>query len=166
MSRAILSRMMHAVGVARTAFVDDTGPVQRLQVIERPGADGSPSITDGVAKVGQFGFVSNPPVPSEVVLLRLAGNRTLSLVIGTNHQPSRLRNLMPGDAAMHDVRGAKVLLGPTGIIIDGAGLPMTVQNVGSLTLEGNLVVTGTITAQGEITSALGFTAGTTPLAVP
>ena len=30
------------------------------------------------------------------------------------------------------MRQAKVLLGPTGIIIDGAGLPLTIQNVGGV----------------------------------
>ena len=129
---SLVSRLLHMAGVARVTVVDDTGAVQKLQVRGGTGSDGAPGVTDGVLRPTQFGFTSSPPVGSDVVLFRLWGNRTLCFCIATNHQASRLKGLMAGDTALYDVRGAKVLLGPGGIVIDGAGLPLTIQNVGGV----------------------------------
>jgi len=138
-------RLLHMVGSGRVSLVNDSGPVQRLQVTQGgPAPDGSVSVADDVIHPQDFGFASHPPLTSELVLLRLSGNRTLTLAIACNHQPSRMRNLQPGDSALYDVRGASVHLTPSGLVIDGAGLPATIRNVGKLTVEGDLDVTGAI----------------------
>ena len=147
MNSVWMSRLLHLVSAGRITVVDDSGPVQKLQVSERPGSDGSLGVTDGVLRVAQFGFTSSPPLKSEVVLLRLWGNRTLTLALATSHQPSRLRNLNSGDTAVHDVRGAYMWWQAGGLVVDGAGLPMAVRNVGALTVMGDLKVTGDVIAQ-------------------
>jgi phage gp45-like len=144
--RNLLTRLLHAVGVGRITAVDDTGVVQMLQVSERPGPDGAAGVTDKVRRITQFGFTSNPPLQTEVVLLRLWGNRTLTLAIATNNQPTRLKNLQTGDSALYDQRGAYLWLTPAGLVIDGAGLPLTIQNVGTATINGALRVTEEVTA--------------------
>ncbi len=144
---SMLSRLLHLVRLGRVSAVDDTGSVQRIQVTEAaPGADGSPAVVDAVPVLGLFGLASSPPLKSDVLVVRLYGGRTLSIALGTNHQPSRLRGLSPGDAALYDQRGAYVWLTPDGLVIDGAGLPATVRNVTTLRVEGEVRVTGDVVA--------------------
>jgi phage baseplate assembly protein V len=144
----IWQRVLHMIRSGRITVVDDTGPVQRVQVDQGAlGPDDARSIVDKVPFLGIFGFSSSPPIQSDVVVLRLGGTRSLTVAIGTNHQPSRLKGLGPGDSAQYDVRGAYIRLTAAGIIIDGAGLPMTIRNVGTMTLEGELHVTGDVVAR-------------------
>jgi phage gp45-like len=77
----------------------------------------------------------------------LGGHRSKTIAIGTNHQPSRLRNLSLGDSAQHDVRGAYIWLTENGLVIDGAGLPATIRNCGTVTVEGDVHVTGDIVSR-------------------
>ena len=166
MSRELVSRLLHLVSAGRITVVDDSGSVQKLQVSERPGSDGSLGLTDGVLRIAQFGFSSSPPISSEVVLIRLWGNRTLTIAIGTSHQPSRPKNLSAGDAQLYSVRGQRVWLSNGTLIIDGAGQAIVLQNFTTCTVKGDLAVTGAISADGLVTSATGFAVGTTPLTVP
>ena len=63
-----------------------------------------------------------------------AGDRTQTIALGTNHQPSRPKILKTGDSIQHDIRGAMVWLSEDGVIIDGAGLPMVIRNCPTLTV--------------------------------
>ena len=139
----MIDRLLSMFGLARLTFLEDDGPVQRLQVEEGSVGDGE-RVLDQVPFVGQFGFVSRPPLKSEVLLARFGGRRAASVAIGTNHQPSRLRGLAEGDAALHDARSAFMWLTPGGLVIDGAGLPATIRNVGTLTIEGDIRCTGDV----------------------
>jgi phage gp45-like len=149
MSRNVVARLLHAVSLGRITIVDDTGSIQKLQVTGAPGSDGAQGVEDGVYRVAQFGLASNPPITSEVLVLHLWGNRTLSIAIGTNHQPSRLKNLGAGDSALYDVRGAYAWFKDDGLVIDAAGLAITVQNFSSCTVKGDLHVTGDVIADSE-----------------
>lgn len=145
---SLASRILHGLGLGRVTVVDDTGVIQRIQVDQGPsGPDGARRVIDKVPFVGQFGLTSHPPVKSDVTIIRLAGNRTLGIAIGSNHQPSRLKNLKEGDAALYDVRGAFIWLTESGLVIDGAGLPMTIRNIGTLAVEGDLHVTGDVVSR-------------------
>ena len=159
------ARLLHLVSFGRITVLNDTGPIQTLQVQERPGSDGTPSLTDGVLHVVHFGFTSSPPIGAEVVLVRPWGNRTITIALGTNHQPSRRKNLKPGDTAVYDVRGAYMWWQAGGLVVDGAGLPMTIQNVGALKVVGDLQVTGDVIA-GYDGSAVSLTKHMHPLQGP
>jgi len=130
-------RIANLLGVGRLTVLDDTGPTQLVQTDEGAFVPGEPvkKLSDRVPRIFEFGFTSYPPMKSEVILCRLGGNRSLQIVIGTNHQPSRPRDLKEGDAAIYDVRGARIWLSEDGIIIDGAGLPMTIQNAPTITVK-------------------------------
>jgi phage gp45-like len=148
-SRNVVARLLHAVSLGRITIVDDTGPIQKLQVTGSPGPDGTLAVSDGVLLVGQFGFSSSPPLTSEVVLIRLWGNRTLTIAIGTNHQPSRIKNLKAGETVVYNVMGAKVYLSAQGVVIDGAGMPMKIQNVGEMvSIDATLTCSGDVIANG------------------
>jgi phage baseplate assembly protein V len=128
-----LIRAMLRVG--RIKLVDDSGPIQRFQIFEGSlGNVGGDRLIDKVAHIAQFGFASSPPLDSEVMLVAPAGDRTQTIALGTNHQPSRPKILKAGDAILYDVRGAMVWLSADGIIIDGAGLPIVVRNSPTVTV--------------------------------
>ena len=137
--------LLHVFGVARVTLADDSGPIQLLQVDEGPaGADAPQRLVDKVKRVAEFGFASVPPLTSEVLLVRIGGHRSQTLVVGSNHQPSRLKNLQPGDSALYDERGAYLWLTSAGLVIDAAGLDITIRNYGTLTADGDLHVTGDV----------------------
>ena len=103
----MIGRILNLLRLGRVTALDDSGPVQRLQVTEAgPGPDGTPAVIDNVPMLGLFGLASSPPLKSDILVLRLFGGRTLSIAVATNHQPSRLRGLQAGDAALYDERGA------------------------------------------------------------
>lgn len=121
--------------VARVKLVDDTGPIQRLQIDEGDlGGFGGRRVIDKVPHFLQFGFASSPPLDSEVMLAAPAGDRTQTIAMGTNHQPSRQKNLQPGDACLYDVRGQYVRLTAAGLEIDCAGLPAVIRNCPTVTI--------------------------------
>lgn len=145
------ARTVEIIGRGRITVVDDSGAVQRVQVTEPYlGAGGTDHrVLDKLPRLAEFGFTSNPPLESDVVTVRFGGRREMSVIVGTNHQPSRPKSLQAGDTAIYDVRGAIIKLTAAGIVVDGAGLPMTIQNVGTLTVKGDLHVTGDVLAQSD-----------------
>ncbi|HEX7853843.1 MAG TPA: phage baseplate assembly protein V [Sphingobium sp.] len=146
------------VGIGRVRLTDDTGPVQMLQGDEgQSDPSGKRWLLDKVRKVAHFGFVSVPPLSSEIVMIRPNGDRASSIAVGSNHQPSRVKNLKPGDTGMHDVRGQKIMLTEAGTEIDCQGLPCRIINASTVTIDAPEVhITGNLHVDGEIT---GFSGG-------
>lgn len=145
--------LWNLIGIGLATRVDDSGELQRVQVTEKAAGKGfSDRVTDKVRRLTDFGFTSNPPLNAEVMVLRRGGDRSQSMVVATSHRPSRLKNLQPGDVAVYDVRGAYVKFTGSGIVIDGAGQQMTIQNVGKVVINGDLEVTGEVTAKSTGTS--------------
>ena len=134
------------VGAGQVTAADDSGHVQTLQVTERAAGSGfADRVLDKVLRFFQFGFTSVPPLNSEVLTLRRGGDRSLTIVIGSNHRPSRPTGLQPGDSAQYDVRGAIIKLTADGVTIDCAGLPCVIQNTSGVHIKGALVVDDEIT---------------------
>ena len=138
----MIHRLQQMLRVGRVKLVDESGPIGRVQIDEGDlGKSGGRRIIDKVARVAHFGFAAVPPIGSEVMLASPAGDRTQTIAIGSNHQPSRLKDLKPGDSGIYDVRGAKVTLTADGLLIDCAGLPALVQNCPTITLHATEKVT-------------------------
>lgn len=152
----MMNRIIQMFGLAKVTLVDDSQSTQILQVDEGPIGQSGDRIVDKLQAVGQFGFASNPPRGAIALLARFGGLRSIMLAIGSIHLASRLKNLGEGDVAVYDVRGTKIWLSSTGIVVDGAGLPMTIQNVGTLTLNGEMHVTGDIKFGPNQTSLIAF----------
>lgn len=143
--------LTNLIAGGRVTLTDDTGDLQKLQITE--GAIGTgmeDRIVDGVRRLAEFGFASVPPLDSEVVMIRQGGDRGQSIVIATNHRASRMKNLKPGDAAIHDVRGARVILTEAGIEISCAGLPLVIKQASKVRIEADLLeVTGDIVSRAD-----------------
>lgn len=128
----------------RVTLVDDSGPVQMVQV-----RASALELADKRVRVQEYGFTSNPPSDSDAVLLSISGDRSGAVIVGTNHQASRPRNLKPGESKLYCLDGKFIYLtAGGGIVVDAAGQDVVVQNAKDVTwtLSGKL----TISAPGGI----------------
>lgn len=137
-------------GVVR--LVNAAGAVQLVQ------GDALAGETLQAAELFQhYGYTSNPPAGTMYVVLPLGGKTVHSIIVATEHGAYRLKNLAPGETAIYDDQGQKVHITRAGIVIDGAGKPVSIVNTPSVTADtpqfnmtGNLAVAGDIVAQGDI----------------
>lgn len=133
--------ILNLFGIGHATMIDDDGEVQKLQLTEKAAGSGfKDRITDKVRRVMEFGFTSVPPIDSEVLVIGLLGDRSGRVAIASNHRPSRIKGLKPGDVALYDVRGAKITFTEDGLLIDCAGLPATIQNTTTLTIKASTKV--------------------------
>lgn len=160
MSERLISRMTaplaRAVGnmLARgtVALVSAASKMQTLQVRLLSG-----EVKDGLEHIEPYGFTSHPHPGAEAVTLFFGGDRSHGMAIVVGDRRYRLLALAAGEVALHDDMGQKIHLTRTGIVIDGAGLPMMIHNAPSVTLDtpqvnmtGNLKVNGNVVADGDI----------------
>lgn len=132
---------MLAFGRGRITFVDDSGIVQKVQV-----RFGPLEIIDNMPAPHDYGFTCHPPIGSDVFASFLGGNRSNGLVVSIGTQAYRMKNLASGEVAIYDALGQSVHLTQSGIVINGAGLPITIN--GDIQLNGSLNATGDIVADG------------------
>jgi phage baseplate assembly protein V len=149
----LVSMVRLMVGRGKVVGVDDAGQVQRLQV----DAGGDETI-DKVPRLGQYGFVSVPPVGSDVVVVFIAGERANGAAIASGNQSFRMRGLADGEVALHDNKGQKIYISAAGIRIDGGGLPIEVSNTplfkvtaDTIELDGPTTINGTLVVNGDTT---------------
>lgn len=143
--RWIINRLALLVGRGFVGAANDAGNLQVLQV-----KLGASETRDGIPRIGEYGHASMPPIDGNAVavVLFVNGERGNGVVIATEHLPSRLKNMQPGESAMHDDLGQYVYITRNGIVIDGAGKTMTIQNVGTLQVDGAISATGDIASTG------------------
>ncbi len=143
------TRVQMLVGRGRIQTVKDDGPVQFVQVklSELETIDKLPSLLN-------YGLAHNPPAETDAIVLFIAGDRSAGVVIATGNQTYRLKSLAPGEVALYDDQGQKITLKRGGIEIDGGGLPVTVTNSPSVTLDTPAAIaTGTVDATGTVNTA-------------
>lgn len=125
----IYRRVLMMVTRGRVTTGNDSGAVQMLQI--KLNAD---HVRDNTPRLAEYGFTSMPPNGSDVVLVFIAGDRSNGVIVATGHQASRMKNLQPGEVAIFDNQGQSIYLTQAGIVINGAGLPITVNNTSKMTI--------------------------------
>lgn len=138
MFERLFRRIQMMVGRGRVTQVDDSGPVQMLQV-QASGLE----LADKRVRPLQFGFSSNPPVGSDAALVALSGDRSAAMVMGVNHQASRPRNLAAGESMLYSQDGKYVYLTASGgIVVEAKGQDVVVNNARDVTwnLSGKLTI--------------------------
>lgn len=130
-------RVQMLFGRARITFVDDSGPVQIMQVkmsdFETP---------DNRYRLAEFGLSSNPPVGSDALALHVAGDRTGGAIFATNHQPSRPKGLAPGETMLYSQDGKYVYLTASGgIVVEAKGQSVVVNDASAVTVNASTTVT-------------------------
>ncbi|MES2237606.1 MAG: phage baseplate assembly protein V [Pseudomonadota bacterium] len=159
MIKDIDNRIRRALGSIRLAFrgvvtlVKAAGAVQLVQV------DGLQGEQLQDAELFQhYGLTSNPPVGTMAIVLPIGGRTAHGIIIATEHGTYRLKNLASGEMAIYDDQGQKVHITRAGIVIDGAGKPINIQNTSSVTMTTPLVhATGAMTIDGLLTVGGGMT---------
>ena len=144
MMRRILANL---IGVGSVGPVDDGGTTQTMQVTE--GAAGSgfgDRVIDKVLRIAEFGFSSNPPTGSQVLMIRRGGDRSCSIIIGTSHLPSRPTGLQPGETSFYNNFEMSITLTENGPVIDCGGKPIIIQNTSGMHVEGPITSDDDITA--------------------
>ncbi|WP_039788546.1 phage baseplate assembly protein V [Herbaspirillum huttiense] len=151
----ISSRLRHLISRGRIRAISDDDVAQRAQV-----KFSDIELVDGIVRLEEFGFTSNPPFNSDALVVCLTGDRSNGAVIATNHQASRPRGLGPGESAVFNQVGIKIYLSNGGLVIEAAGLPVSLNNAPTVTINAStkvalntaeLDVSGKITAGGDIT---------------
>lgn len=131
---AIGARVRMLVGRGRIRTGDDAGGVQKQQV-----QMGGTETGDNRARVAEFGFTSMPPPGTDAVVVFLGGDRSAGVIVATNHQESRPRNLKAGETAIYSLDGKIVYLSAAGIRIDAKGQPVDISNASVVTVDATLL---------------------------
>lgn len=147
-----------ALGRVRTAFravltaIDSTPPIQLIQGDALAGEQ----LQDNEL-MQHYGFTSSPLSGTQMAVLPIGGKTAHGIIIATEHTQYRLKGLENGEVALYDDLGQYILLSRDGIVIKGAGLPVTVLDTPSVTLDtanvhmtGNLKVDGSVVADGDV----------------
>ncbi|QOT75050.1 phage baseplate assembly protein V [Cupriavidus basilensis] len=127
---ALGARVRMLVGRGRITTGNDAGGVQQQQVQLADVETG-----DNRPRVAEFGFTSMPPTGSDAVVVFLSGDRSAGVIIGTNHQASRPRNLKPGETMVFSLDGKCVYLSDAGIVVEAKGQDVTVREAATVTVE-------------------------------
>ncbi|NDV77089.1 phage baseplate assembly protein V [Burkholderia cenocepacia] len=117
-------------GWGRVTHQNDSGGAQLLQVQvnERETIDNLP-------RSAEFGLTSVPPNGSDVTMLNLGGGRNNAVIVGTNHQQSRPRNLQPGETMLYSQDGKSVYLTASGgVVVEAKGQAVTVNDASIVTI--------------------------------
>ena len=150
-------RVALMVSRAVITLVDDSLKMQCVQV------NLMADVTrDGVERFQNYGHTSNPHKGAEGVMVSIGGNQGHGIVIAVDDRRYRLTGLAEGEVAIYDDLGQKVHLTRNGIVIDGAGNPINIQNTPHVTATTALfTITGDLAVQGSITAGVNITATAT-----
>ena len=151
--RPLRTRLYLMIARAAVRLVDDGKGMQVVQ------ADlGAGDTRDGLEHFQEYGFTSRARAPSgtkgpEGIGLRVGGDGAHTVLICVGDRRFRLKSLAEGEVAMYDDLGQLIRLTRSGIVIDGASVPVTVRNCGSLEVDADLHVTGTIETDEDLVAA-------------
>lgn len=123
-----------------TACTDPgTGDVMRAQLTTDDGG-----VNSNVPYPGHYGHASLPPAGCKPFVLANGGDSGQSVVVAMGDVTWRIA-LDDGEVAIYDDLGQSVHLTRAGIVMRGAGLPVTITDTPLVRIEAELTVTGTIT---------------------
>lgn len=129
-------RMLLVVGRGRITTGNDSGLVQMQQV-----QLGASETRDNTPRVAEYGYTSMPLPGCHAVVIFVGGDRSNGVIVATNDQNHRLKNLLPGEVAIYDDQGQSVYLTRAGIVVNGGGLPLLIHNTPQITADTPLLCT-------------------------
>lgn len=123
-------RLRGLFGRGRVTYVDDSGPVQKMQVRMN-----GLITSDNRLRLAEFGFTSNPPIGADVLALHIAGDNGSGAVFATNHQQSRPKGLLAGESMLYSQDGKYVYMTASGgIVVEAKGQAVTVNDATIVTI--------------------------------
>ena len=164
MIRDIDRRVARAMAGVRQAFRGVLRRVNTAPAVALVQADGLATEQIQDAELMQhYGFTSAPPAGTMVVVVPVGGKTAHGIVIATEHGSYRMRSLPDGEVAIYDDLGQKVHLTRAGIVVEGAGRPVTVRDTPRIYMDAPLVeMTGKLLVHDTITGHGGLAIDGTP----
>jgi len=132
-------RIMLSIGRAVLNAVYDGNPVQLVQASML-----SDEVRDKMERMTEYGFTSVPFPGAQAVAVFVGGERGHGVVIATGDHRSRMKGLQPGEVAIYDDQGQSVHLTRAGIVVKGAGKPVTITDAPKARFEMDIEATGEI----------------------
>lgn len=137
--RRLAHRLRLVVARAVLGLVNDAAKLQAVQVTLQEGV-----VRDKVERFQQYGLTSVPHAGAEGIALAVGASTDHTVVIAVDDRRYRLKGLQAGEVALYDDMGHKVYLTRDGIVIDGAGQLVKMQNLTKLRVEAGIDSTGEI----------------------
>lgn len=116
-------RVMLMVTKAIAKLIDDAGGLQRLQVTLL-----ASETRDNVPRFQEYGFSGHPLPGASAIVVSISGHRDQPIIIALDDPRHRPRGLMQGEVIVYDDLGQSVHLTRDGIIVNGAGKPITLKD--------------------------------------
>lgn len=186
MTPADLKRLYHrVVHMVRPAVqsmnTDETGQISRVQVSHNK------LESKTVNHMQTVGFASAPPIGTDFMLMNVAGDGGNSVIVASNHQGFRPKNLKPGELCLYDCAQTQqsiYLKADGSILITGThhltvvtDTDVTIQSpkthlTGDLQVDGKItigsgsasdeaIINGSIRVSGEVTAKAGTSGSVT-----
>jgi phage gp45-like len=133
-------RVMMMLAPVKITATDDSGPVHRAQVRAM-----APEQIDNIPVLQLYGLASHAMVGSDAMALFLSGDRSNAVIVATNNQAARMRNLKSGEVALYTDEGDSVLLSRGRIVSIKCGTKVHID-CPLVELTGDLHVQGAIIA--------------------
>ncbi|OJA74531.1 baseplate assembly protein [Burkholderia ubonensis] len=150
----VARRVLLSLARALVTTVNDAGGVQMMQVKLNP-----LETRDNTPRPVEFGLTSNPPIGSDAFVVFLGGDRSNGVVLGTVHQPSRPKNLAPGETMLYSQDGKYVYMTASGgIVVEAKGQSVAVNDATTVTINASSAVvmnTPTLKVSGDIIDNFG-----------
>lgn len=105
-------------------------------------------VKDGVEHFEAYGLTARPKAGAEHITLFMGGDRSHGVTIMVADRRYRPTGLAEGEVMLYDDLGHKVHLTRSGIVIDGGGHDITIQNAPNVNVGGDIHATGDVTANG------------------
>lgn len=139
------TRVQLMVGRAVLLASQDSKGIQTWQI---KGLQGE--TFDGVPRVQEFGFSSNPPQGSDAIMVAVGGSRESLVVIATDHKTYRFKNLASGESVLYTDDGTSIHLKKAGQIEIKTATKVLIETA-DVEITGNLKVGGTTHGVGKAT---------------
>lgn len=98
----------------------------------------------GIEHLEPYGFTSHAKPGAETLVLFPDADRSHAVAVAVSDRRFRIRSLKRGEVAIYDDLGQSVTLTRTGIVVNGAGKPITFTNAPKARFEMDIESTGQI----------------------
>lgn len=118
-------------------------------------------IFDGLEFAQQYGFISSPPVDSEILAAFLGGNRDHGTILNAFKRDLIPDDLEEGDVCIYGKNGERIMIDATGnMLINNANVDIIIASDGAITISTteaitldtpSLSITGSVNIVGDLT---------------
>lgn len=100
-----IGETLRAAFRGKITLVVSSEPIQRVQL-----SGLADETLQDLEHLQEYGFASHPPDGSEAVVIPLGGNTSHGVIVCSQHGSYRIKNLKPGETAIFNHEGAKIVI--------------------------------------------------------